>query len=310
MLFANAGAAVWLVAGEASAHDGASDLSPWQPNLWLTACLIALSFLFAFGHLRRAQQHAKKRAPHRREAAAFALFIATLLIALVSPLDRLSDLSFAAHMTQHELLMVLAAPLLVLSRPLETYLWILPLERRRALARGRGPRLFLRLVDVLTAPLFALSLHGLVRWLWHVPFLFESALRDEWIHGAQHATFFFSAVVFWWGVVYGRYGRAGYGIASMFVMFTGIHSGGLGALLAFADGVWYPLYAVRAQAANLDALHDQQLAGLVMWVGAGLWLMFIALALFMAWLGEARVRVARGQVAAYARAQREGEVVP
>jgi putative membrane protein len=306
-----AGSATWLCASGSRAHDGAgATLPPWRPNLWLTAALLAFALLFAVGHVRRARQHREGRAPHRREAWAFALCIATLMIALLSPLDRLSDLTFSAHMTQHELLMVLAAPLLVLARPLETYLWVLPIGQRRSLAAGRGPHVFFTLVDMLTAPVLALSLHGVVRWLWHLPVLFEAALRDEWVHGVQHASFFFSAVLFWWGVVYGRYGRSGYGMASLFVMFTGLHSGGLGALLAFADGVWYPLYALRARAAQIDALDDQQLAGLVMWVGAGLWLMFLALGLFLAWLGEARVRVVRGQVAASLHAQRAGEVAP
>jgi putative membrane protein len=307
-----ASAATLLLASSASAHDVTTPeaLPPWRPNLWLSMGLLAISLLFSFGHLRRARRQPGRAVPHRREAWAFLLCMTTLAIALLSPLDRLSDITFSAHMTQHELLMVLAAPLLVLARPLDTYLWALPLHLRQKLGRSATARLFELTVNALTAPLFALTLHGAVRWLWHVPALFEAALRDEFIHGLQHATFFFSAVLFWWGVVHGRYGRTGYGMASLFVMLTGLHSGGLGALLSFADGVWYPLYALRARAEALDPLQDQQLAGLVMWVGAGLWLMFIALGLFMAWLGEARVRVARGRVAALMHAQAQGKAAP
>jgi putative membrane protein len=298
------GFALILSAQAVRAHDGAAaPLPAWQPNLWLLALLGAASLCFALGFVRRAR-HARS-IPHRRQACAFVLCIATLALALVSPLDRLSDLTFSAHMTQHELLMVLAAPLLVLARPLDTYVWLLTPGARRAL-QGEPNRRLRALAAFLTAPLFALLIHGLVRWLWHLPWLFEAALRDEWTHGVQHATFFLSALLFWWGVVEGRYGRSGYGLASLFVLVTALHSGALGALLALGTSPWYPLYTWRARGLALDPLADQQLAGLVMWVGAGMWLMLIALALFLAWLGEARRRVARAELASLLRASGEG----
>src|SRR6478609_5038245 len=100
----------------------------------------------------------------RREAAAFYAGQLSLLLALVSPIDRLSDLLFSAHMTQHEILLVVAPPLIVLGEPL-----------------------------------VILLVHGGVVWLWHIPAWFEAALRNEWIHAVQHASFFVTAVVFWWG---------------------------------------------------------------------------------------------------------------
>jgi putative membrane protein len=301
-----ASGALWLShllgAQPVRAHAAEQTLPVWQPDLWFLALLGALASTFALGHLRRRANATQGRTPHQREALAFLLCMLTLLIALVSPLDRLADLSFSAHMTQHELLMVLAAPLLVLARPLDTYLWVLPRRTRRQFWSGHAGRGLLVTLDLVTHPWLTLLLHGAIRWAWHVPFAFEAALRDPWVHALQHATFFLSAVLFWWGVVHGRYGRAGYGASALFVLLTAVHSGGLGALLTFGDSVWYPLHVARAPAAAVDALDDQQLAGLVMWVGAGLWLMFVALGLFMAWLGEARVRAARGTVGALLRA--------
>src|ERR1700712_4216682 len=103
----------------------------------------------------------------------------TLLLALLSPLDRLSDLTFSAHMLQHELLMLLAAPLLVLSRPLPKYLRALPAPARLRVAQWLRQPSAVACFRMLSAPAVALVLHGLVRWLWHEPGLFEAALANE-----------------------------------------------------------------------------------------------------------------------------------
>lgn len=144
----------------------------------------------------------------------------------------------------------------------------------------------------LSSPLVILLLHALVLWLWHVPALFEAALRNEWIHAVQHVTFFATAFVFWWAIVRGRYGRGGYGLAAAFVFATAMHTSILGALLTVASRLWYPLYAVRGEAWGVNVIEDQELAGLIMWVPAGVLLALLALGLFAAWLGESGRKVA------------------
>ncbi len=283
----------------ALAHEpGPAELAhTWTFNPWLILFLLAVSTLYVLGE-RRASHKSRVPGPlHALERGAFALCIVTLVVALLSPLDALSDLTFAAHMTQHELLMLLAAPLLVLARPLPTYMHALPPALRRHAAALLRRASLVSGFRFLTAPLVALLLHGAIRWLWHLPSWFEAALHSEWIHGLQHASFFLSALLFWWGLLQGRYGRAGYGLAALFVLFTAIHTGALGALLSFSHHVWYPAYGLRLREVQLDPLRDQHLAGLIMWVGAFVWMLLLALALFLAWLGEARRRVMRGAVA-------------
>jgi len=112
--------------------------------------------------------------------------------------------------------------------------------------------------------------------------------------------FFTSAALFWWALVEGRYGRLGYGVSVLVVFATALHTGALGALIALARRPLYPLYEARAAGAA-DPLEDQQLAGLIMWVGAGLLFMMLGLALFLAWIGEARRRAERGTLAALLR---------
>jgi putative membrane protein len=228
-----------------------------------------------------------------RHALAYAAGIATLAVALLSPLDAASDVLFSAHMAQHELLMLVAAPLVVLGRPLVPLVWALPRRWRRGAMRALRSAPAARLGRVATAPLVALILHGLVRWLWHLPAAYDAALADERIHVVQHLTFFGTAVLFWWSLVRGRYGAAGYGVGVAFVFLTMLHSGLLAALISMAGDPWYTVHRDRSLAWGIDPLRDQQRAGLLMWIPVGVLMTATALALLAAWIGAAGRR-ARG----------------
>ncbi|HEX6898404.1 MAG TPA: cytochrome c oxidase assembly protein [Thermoanaerobaculia bacterium] len=228
----------------------------------------------------------------RWEAACFAAGWLSLLAALVSPLHTLGGILFSAHMVQHEVLILIAAPLLVLGRPLIAFLWALPQEDRERAGRWARSPGFSRVWRSLTAPLAVWTIHGVALWLWHLPGLYQAALRNEFLHILEHLSFFGSAVLFWWALIHGRFGRLGYGVAVLWVFTTSLHSGVLGALLTFAPRLWYPIYAARTGEWGLSALEDQQLAGLIMWVPAGFVFIILGLGLFAAWLGEAERRVA------------------
>jgi putative membrane protein len=229
------------------------------------------------------------------EATCYYLGQLSLLIALVSPIDRLSDILFSAHMAQHEILLIVAPPLIVLGRPVVALAWAFGPKRRAGVMRALSSPGISRFWRLVSAPLTIVLIHGLVLWLWHIPSWFEGALRNEWIHAVQHASFFVTAIVFWWGIVRGRYGRGGYGLAAAFVFATAMHTSILGALLTVASRLWYPLYAARATPWAIDAVQDQQLAGLIMWVPAGLLLGLLSLGLFAAWLGEASRRISSAE---------------
>ncbi len=263
---------------------------------WWTADPLALgvigtsSALYARGVRSLWSKNGVGHGIRRREAASFAAGELLLFLALASPLDALSDILFSAHMTQHEVLMVLAPPLFVLGRPITAAMWAIPRAWRSPLASLSSRSLVRTIWRFTSAPLAALLLHALVVWLWHAPALFEATLRDEAVHAVQHATFFGSAVLFWWSVLRGRYGRAGYGLACVYVFATAMHTSVLGVLLTLAGDLWYPSHAERTASIEVDALSDQRLAGLVMWVPMGTVLAMVALALFAAWLGESERR--------------------
>jgi putative membrane protein len=182
------------------------------------------------------------------------------------------------------MLMLVAAPLIVAGRPIVALLWALPSALRRRVTHGRGMTTVTSVWAALTLPIVAWTLHGLTVWLWHVPALYEAAVRNESIHAVQHVTFVVTAALFWWGLVYGRYGRAGYGAAVLYVFSTLVHTGMLGAIFTLSDHAFYPLYVERARATGVNPVADQQLAGLVMWIPAGMVLTCFGLALFVAWL--------------------------
>lgn len=225
------------------------------------------------------------------EALAFALGWAVIAIALLSPIDRLSDVLFSVHMTQHELLMVVAAPLLVAGRPMIAGVWALK-NPEPVLSITRRPAV-LKTWRLITHPFVVLVVHAAVLWAWHIPVAFEAALHNETIHAVQHLMFFVTAALFWWSLIHGRYGRVGYGVAVFFVFATAMHTSILGALLTFAQRLWYPTYGHR----GAHALEDQQLAGLIMWIPSGVIFILIALALFAAWLGESDRRARSGSAA-------------
>lgn len=256
----------------------------WDPFVLFGLALSA--FLYTKGLRQLWKRAGVGQGIRKWEAGAFAAGWLSVVIALVSPLDPLSDILFSAHMAQHEVLMLISAPLLVLGRTLLAFLWAF--ENRSLPQSSRT----LSVWHAVTNPLVVWVLHALALWVWHVPSLYEAALRDEFVHAVQHLSFFVTASLFWWSLVHGRFGRIGYGMAVFYVFTTAVHSSILGALLTVAPRLWYPIYEARTMRWNLDALEDQQLAGLLMWVPAGAIFLVLGLALFAAWLGEAERRVA------------------
>jgi putative membrane protein len=254
----------------------------WKPDPFAAAALALSAASYAAGWWRMRQRGASLP---RLEIAAFAVGWLTLVIALLSPMATLSEWLFSVHMTQHELLMLVSAPLLAIGRPLVPMLFAMPARWRRRIA----PPAALRLAS---SPMFVFLLHALALWVWHLPVLYEAAVLDDRIHLIQHVSFAGTAALFWWGLIRGRYGRLGYGAAFLYIFATAVHSGGLGALLAFSNRAWYGLYVQRAQ--GIDALGDQQLGGVIMWVPAGIVMMLFGLAMFAAWLGESERRRQRG----------------
>jgi putative membrane protein len=231
----------------------------------------------------------------RWERAAYWTGWASLVIALVSPLHPAGEVLFSAHMLQHEILMLISAPLIVLGRPLVAYMWGLPEAWRKPVGGIGRVRWIASLWSWLARPLNAWWIHAVALWGWHAPALFQATLTSEVVHALQHLSFLATALLFWWALLRGREAHAGYGAAVFYVFTTGVHSSILGALLTFASTIWYPGYERTTQAWGLTPLEDQQIGGLIMWVPAGFVFLMAGLALFAKWMHASDLRARVGQ---------------
>jgi len=266
-----------------------------EPGIVLPLALAA--GLYARGLRALWRQAGTGHGIRRWQAAAFAAGWLVLVIALVSPLHELGETLFSAHMAQHELLMAVAAPLLVLGRPMLSFLWGLPMAWRRTAGHWASRPPVRTTWHALTLPSIAWTVHALAIWVWHAPRLYDAAVTSALVHALQHASFLGSALLFWWALIHGRNGRLRYGASVLYVFTTALHTTALGAVLSLASRPLYPAYASTA-AWGLTPLEDQQLAGLIMWVPAGIAYLVAALGLMAEWLREAERRTSRSEVAA------------
>jgi cytochrome c oxidase assembly factor CtaG len=251
----------------ASAHDGSDHAPGWTFDLWVTAPLALGALLYASGLARLWRRAGGGRPRLKRDAALFGLGWLSLAAALVSPLHEAGEDSFAMHMIEHEVIMIVSALLIVAGRPGAALLWALPAPLRRS--AGAAARLgpWRGLVN----PFAATAIQALAIGLWHVPALFDLALRSEGWHIAQHLSFVASALLFWSAMANGPAGRAGYGVSAMCLFLTSLLGGALGALMSVAASPWYEGYArLGLTGIGLSPVEDQQLAGLIMWIPGGM----------------------------------------
>lgn len=288
-------------AGPAFAHGGhehSAEPIGWTWDPWITVPLTLSGLIFAFGWRRlRARSTLGSDALGRR-AWLFAGGWLMLAAALVSPLHEAGERSFTAHMTEHELLMLVAAPLLVLSQPLAIMLWAFSPGARRAIGRISASTPVAASWRRLTGPVTATAIQAASLWLWHAPALFDRALASEGWHAVQHLSFVLSALFFWTAMLGRRGGHASTAapraLAALCLFATSVISGALGALMAFAQSPWYAGYAQLGLAPfGLTPAEDQQLAGLIMWIPGGLVHAAAALVLVRGLLAPGGTRVAR-----------------
>jgi len=251
-------------------------LSAWDPDLSVLIGCMALLAAYWVAH----------RGDSRRAGWFFA-GVALMLFALISPLDMLGDeYLFSAHMVQHLLLELAVPPLLLLgisSRFARTVLDVGPLGH---------------LEHVLGNPVGAWTMGIGMLAIWHVPALYDAALGNEYIHIVEHLSFMATATIFWWPVFAPLPEcRIAPLWAQLYLLAGAMANSLLGIWLTFAPGILYAPYLHPSDSLHIATLLrtgwgltpavDQQLGGLLMWVGGGFVFLAVMMGLFLQWSGAA-----------------------
>jgi putative membrane protein len=292
-----------LIAGTALAHVVEREAHQRWWELWnlrpvVVLALAGVTLLYLLGVRRLWTRAGYNRGITTRQLWSFMAGMAALAAALISPIDVLSDELGSVHMVQHMLIMMIAAPLIVLGAALTVMLWALPAPWRSTLGRWwKSGGTLTRLGDELAAspsrsyllwqPLLMWALFALTLWILHVPALYEAALQDRFLHDLQHIAFFVTSCLFWRVVVdpLSRW-RLNPGVAVLYLFTTSLHASALGVFMAFAPSVWYAPYEATTVLWNLPAIEDQQLAGYIMWMPGCLVYAVAAAIIFGLWLHQ------------------------
>ncbi len=248
----------------------------WDP-LGIVVILVLLAGFFicdqlvALQHLHE-QDHAT-RSPARYRVA-FLLGIAVLCVTLISPLAALAHMLFAIHMLQHLLLAFAAAPLLVLG---------LSSGIMRMFLRWRP---FAAAWKWLSMPLIASILFNGNLWLWHAPPLIDAMLLNSSLHLLVQVLYLLTGVLFWWPL-FGDPAPTVFPLnlagKLVYILLSDMPMVLLGAGLTFMPP-FYPIYGPMTRALGISPALDQQLAGLIMWVPGGIFLIVVASILFLQWM--------------------------
>lgn len=276
----------FILEGSGQAHTPLTLWTAWNTDLTILIPLVLMALIYVWGTRSVWRRAGIGHGVTVKRSIYFLSAVLALVIALISPLDALSGVLFWAHMVQHLILILVVAPLLLLSDFPLALLWALP----RRWARISGGRLYhtaplARLWRLVSSPASAWLLFTIVLWGWHASVFFEAALYNETIHAIEHVMFIGTAMLFWWVLFkHTRQNHIHYGMAVLYLFTTTLQSGILGALMTFSNEPWYAYYTAFEPAWGLSPLQDQQLAGLIMWIPGGAVFTLLTIVYFAAWL--------------------------
>jgi putative membrane protein len=266
----------------------AASVSPtiqWSPEPSVLVGVAAMAVLYVLAW-RRARATGSAHKPGYGRLTLFCGGLLAILAALVSPIDALGDQLLVIHMVQHILLLDIAPILLILGF---NKLLLRPVTRRlNAVERRAG---------YLAHPAFAVIAYAGLMWAWHVPAMYDAALRNSALHALEHLCFAAAGGLYWWHVlspIRGRMRLSGMGPIAYMVS-TKLLVGVLGIVLAFAPASLYPFYEHHPHYWGLSPSEDQSMAGLFMALEQSIVMGIALVYLFVKMLGESEQEAQRAE---------------
>ena len=238
--------------------------------------VIGLAGLGALYHWRARQRPAERgnASPTTGQRATFYSALALIFLSLNGWLHDLSDgYLFSAHMVQHLVLTLVAPPMLVLGTPG----WML----RPAL---RWPVIG-ALARWVTTPARCFAIFNVVLVLWHLPPMYDLAMRHHAIHIVQHLCFMTGAVLMWWPVLspLPELPRLSYPLQMLYLFLLSIPMSLVAVCIGYADHLLYPYYASAPRLWGITPMQDQMIGALIMWIPGGLFFFTIISVVFFKW---------------------------
>jgi putative membrane protein len=272
--------------------DAQALLQSWSNPLGLDLALCLTALVYARGWFRMRSAFPNLLSPWR--LAAFFAGIISIWIAIGSPLNAFDDASLTVHMLQHLLLMSLAPPLILLGAPQLPLLHGLP----QPLARGVVSPILRwapvkRLGDLIANPAFGWLAAAVALIGWHTPAIFRLALRWNWLHELEHASFLGAGLLFWWPVIqpWPSVARWPRWSIPLYLFCATLPCDALSAFLVFCDRVVYSPYLSAPRVFAWSALEDQQCAAALMWVSVTVILLVPAVVVTMQILSPHDARI-------------------
>jgi putative membrane protein len=222
------------------------------PTVLVGVAVLGTLYLLAW---RRGRATGSQHRPGWGRLALFAAGLLLILAALVSPIDGLGDQLLVMHMVQHVILLDLVPICLILGL---NKVLLRPVTRKlHGVERRAG---------YLAHPAFAVLAYAGFMWAWHIPAMYDAALRNSAVHALEHTCFIVAGTLYWWHLlspIRSRMRLGGLGPVSYMVS-TKLLVGVLGIVLAFAPASFYPFYEHHPHYWGLSPSEDQSMAGLVM----------------------------------------------
>ncbi len=250
----------------------------WRPEVLLPVVALGGAYIAGWRSLRR---KGHQRLARSWRLALYLAGLAALVLALLSPIHHLASLLLTAHMVQHLLLTMVAAPFLLLGNPFPACLWGLPRMVRRTVGRllSRDTTLRKVLWALTLMPVAWLCYVGNL-WTWHTPAVYDAALRHHLLHDVEHVAFFGTALLFWWPIIEPAprlHARLPLGFAILYLVMAVGQNTLLGASIALAERGLYPYYDSPPRLFDLSPVGDQAFAGSLMWTSGHMYLLPILL---------------------------------